>query len=322
MYTQHLLPFNNCVLKSPQTIALNIQIIILAKLVLAREFRLESHFPSWSQVVGLLLLSLLARHTYVQAACFEGSFVNDTWFSAGCRIPEPERAAGQCLVAKNLLFMGGSTTRNIFYTLCARLKVEVQHHPCNMYMGWGCHDCNRGCRFPPNPNWQDAYARTASGTQVTFSWKPEMLTTDDIIFLKRFTGSGNNMADAVIVHKGIHEAVDWQQQHKANNYTYHDFELEMRARAEILAETLREHFPNAALFWRDAFYNGKDAELEEINSKLRPVIQARFRQQGFHILPGHQVSMTAEEYHESDGLHPHESVNDVMISMIAGVLCP
>ena len=275
-----------------------------------------------AQVVAVLMLSLLGRNPDVHAACFEGSFVNDKWISAGCGIPEPAIAAGQCLVAKNLLFMGGSTTRNIFHTLCTRLEAPVHHRPCNMYMGWGCHNCNRGCGFGGSrQEWEDAYATTASGTQLTFSWKPEMLTTDDIIFLKRFAASDNNMVDAVVVHKGIHEVWDWQQQHEANNQTYRDFELEMSARAQILAETLREHFPNSALFWRDAFYNGKDAELEELHSKLKPVILARFRQQGFHILPGHHVSMSANEYHESDGVHPHELVNDVMISMIAGVLC-
>ena len=227
--------------------------------------------------------------------------------------------------------MGGSTTRNIFKALCRHLNVEVHRHPCNMHMGWGCHDCVRGCHSPlyigksEFVDWNDAVATTASGMQLTFTWKPEMLTLDDMLFLKQFVASNDNSIDAVIVHKGVHEAVNLRDQLKPFNYSEHAFELELSTRAEVLAETLREIFPTSTLFWRDAFYNGKDAELEDINSRLRPIIQERFRQEGFHVLPGHHVSRTAydfyKEKHENDGLHPHDSVNDVMISMIAGVLC-
>ena len=274
----------------------------------------------------ILIMALLKQRIAVHAACFRGLFVNGTWVSIGCSIPEPEDAAGRCLAAKNLLFIGGSTTRNIFTTLCRHLKVEVLHHPCNLSMGWGCHDCFRGCRHPdfialPRADWQDAYATTTTGSQIMFSWKPEMLTIDDITFLKRYTGSNGNRIHAVIVHKSIHDIVNFVQHLKPANYTFHDFEVEISARAEILAETLKGQFPSSTLFWRDAFYNGKDAELEKIGSRLRSVIQASFKQQGFHILPGHHVSKTAYEYYQDDGFHPHDAVYDVMISMIADVLC-
>ena len=169
-------------------------------------------------------------------------------------------------------------------------------------------------------DWQDAYAVTPAGTHISFTWKPEMLTADDIIFLKRYSGPKDNSVDAVIVHKGIHEVIDWQQQLKPSNYTTHALELEISARAEILAETLRGRFPHSALFWRDAYYNGKDAELEAINNKLGPIIKAIFSQQGFQVLPGHHVSKNSNM--EYDGVHPHNSVGNVMISMIASVLCP
>lgn len=275
----------------------------------------------------ILIMALLKQRIAVHAACFKGLFVNGTWASTGCSIPEPEDAAGRCLAAKHLLFIGGSTTRNIFTTLCRHLNVEVLHRPCNLSMGWGCHDCHRGCRHPdfialPNSGWQDAYATTPTGTQMTFSWKPEMLTIDDITFLKRYTGSDDNRIDAVIVHKSIHDIVNFVQHFQPINWTFHDFEVELSARAELLAESLKGQFPSSTLFWRDAFYNGKDAELEMIGSRLRPGLQAIFKAEGFHILPGHHVSKTANRYgYQDDGFHPHDAVYDVMISMIADVLC-
>ncbi len=229
--------------------------------------------------------------------------------------------------------MGDSTTRAIFMALCRLLSVEVHRHPCNMRMGWGCHDCIRGCHSSafktPTTGmadfWVDYFATTASGTALTFTWKPEMLTVDDLLFLKQFVASNDNF-DAVIVHKGIHEAINWRDLLKPANYNEDNFEQELSTRAEILAETLKDLFPRSTLFWRNSYYNGKDAELEELNSRFNPIIQARFRQEGFQVLPGHHVSRTAHDFYNvngtDDGLHPHDAVNEVMLSMIADVLCP
>ena len=280
-----------------------------------------------SQVVGVLLAVLFGYRHETHAACFKGSFLNDSWSPSGCRLPEPSYAARKCLAGRNLLFMGDSTIRNLYQTICGYLKVDIHRHPCDMRMGWGCHDCLHGCRdasFIANNDldWHDAHATTATGTQLTFTWKPEMFTTDDFMFLKSFTRTKDGLVDAVIVHKGIHEAWSLQNELKPRNYTEHQLALEIGARAEVLAETLRSSFPGAELFWKDAYYNGKDVELEGINSRLGLPIQATFRQQGFHVLPGHHVSKSANDhYSETDGIHPHHSVDDVMISMIADILC-
>ena len=290
--------------------------------------RVAGHESILLQVIGVLLMVLLEQRHGVGAACFNGSYINGTWISTGCSLPEPAYAS-QCLGARNVLFMGDSSIRNLFNKLCDHLKVEAQRHPCNMRMGWGCHDCVRGCHSPEyfesqkQLNWHDAYAVTAAGMRLTYTWKPEMLTADDIIFLKSFTALNDGIMAAVVVHKGVHEALDLQRALKPGIYPEDEFTLEISARAEVLARSLKEYFPNAALFWKEAYHNVKDAEVEGLNQRLRLPVEACFRQQGFYMLPGHHVSKTANVYYpENDGFHPHKSVDDVMISMIADVLCP
>ena len=114
-----------------------------------------------------------------------------------------------------------------------------------------------------------------------------MLTIDDLLFLKHIVASNDDL-DAVIVHKGIHEAINWKDLLKPVNCNEDNLEQELSTRAEILAETLKDPFPSSTLFFRDSYYD-KDAELEELNGRFNPIIQARFRQEGFQVLPGHHV---------------------------------
>ena len=274
------------------------------------------------------MAALLYNGHKTSAECLTGFFEGETWVSSGCNISEPAQAAVQCLAGKNILFIGDSTNRVIFLALCQHLELQVHHHPCNMRMGWGCHDCSRGCHHESlnqshsiRTGWRDAYANTASGTQITFSWKPEMLTIDDVLFLRKFAGPSSDLVDAVIAYKGIHEVWNFHDRLSQWQYTDKDLELEMGARAEAFAEMVRQRFPSSALFWRDSFYNGRDPEHEKVNSMLDAVLKPEFQQQGYHILPGHHVSRTFVDQSE-DGIHPPDAVLNVMISMIASVLCP
>ena len=148
-----------------------------------------------------------------------------------------------------------------------------------------------------------------------------MLTIDDVLFLRKFTGPNSGSVDAVIAYKGIHEVWNFYDRLSQWQYTEKDLELELGARAEAFAELLRKRFPKSALFWRDSFYNGRDAERELRHSMVDAVLKPEFQEQGFYILPGHHISKTFVNQSE-DGVHPPDAIYNVMISMIASVLCP
>ncbi len=285
------------------------------------------HFRWHLLAIFLLCLGVSS----LNAACLEGAWRDGVWIPKNCSLPTVSVASTECLSTQNVLFLGGSSTRMFFHRFIVHLGMTwPSHHPCNFEMGWGCFDCARGCRSAHYNNkigraydWEDMYVESAQGKVVQFSWKPDMFTMDDIRFLERLAHQKDNPIHAIMVHKGVHTVGDWISTHSVNNFPESVFLEEVRVRAEMLADKLASLFPNAALIWRDGFYHHKSLEWEEMNVKLRHITTPIFRNHGFHILPGFNI--TAElPFHEDseDGLHANEAVIDILLSMMATVICP
>ncbi|EIE18071.1 hypothetical protein COCSUDRAFT_45614 [Coccomyxa subellipsoidea C-169] len=136
------------------------------------------------------------------------------------------------------------------------------------------------------------FVETAKGKLVQFSWKPDMLTLDDIRLLERLAGQKDTPIHAIVVHKGVHTVGDWISTYSVNKFPESLFLEEIRVRAEMLADKIATLFPNAALIWRDAFYHHKSLEWEEMNVKLRNITTPIFRNRGFSILPGYNERKT------------------------------
>lgn len=277
----------------------------------------------------LALVFLLAQPSFLHATCFAGSWVGEEWQPSNCSLPEPAIAFQQCLASKKLLFIGGSTNRFMFNRLAANLGVEVHHRPCKLTMGWGCYDCTRGCRVVDEKHeagWADQWAKSPLNAQHTFSWKPEMFSFDDIQFLETFASLQDRPVDAVIAHKGVHDALDYIEVHRRNKFPEHKFMEENSVRALALAKMLKRLYPNATLFWRDAYFDFITPDFEAMSGKLRDLTTPIFSQQKFLVLPGYNVTVNAANstnghFGHMDGVHVSEKVNDLMLRMVAEELC-
>ena len=57
-------------------------------------------------------------------------------------------AASKCIASSDALFVGGSTTRELFDQTVLNLGLseqQVERHYCDMAEAYGCFDCVRGC---------------------------------------------------------------------------------------------------------------------------------------------------------------------------------
>lgn len=130
-----------------------------------------------------------------------------------------------------------------------------------------------------------------------------MFSLDDVHFLENFASMQDDPVDAIIVHKGIHDAMDYTQIHGDNNYPEHKFLEEVGVRANELAKLLKALFPGTQLLWRDAFINMLDPNFERISSKVRELTTPIFASEGFTIVPGYNVTATSP-IPATDGIHP------------------
>lgn len=163
-------------------------------------------------------------------------------------------------------------------------------------------------------------ALTPAGKMLWFSWKPQMFSIDDVKLLEGFAQRGRHF-DAVLVHKGLHAASDWRK-FQANGMPEAHFLEEQRARATLLADLLVKHIPKSHLIWRDAYHNHLNATKEATNQQLRNMTTTIFREQGFTILPGHDITAGAPAEFHGDGLHPEEPIVELLLTMLATVICP
>lgn len=281
--------------------------------------------------IQALFIILLIRGNLSKGACLEGAWKGGTWFSLNCTLPPASVASAQCLSSQNILFMGGSTTRMFFHKLLSYLDLQPLHHPCNMQMGWGCFDCKRGCLSEYYHNgtggrahdWEDMYAESPYSKLLAFSWKPEIFSVDDIRFLERLARQKGAPVHAIVVHKGVHSVADWIGEYSVNKVPESLFLEDFRVRAKMLAAKLRSLFPHAALIWRDSFFNHLSPDYEEVNVKVRNITTPIFRKHGFYILPGYNTTVHLPIHEPSeDGLHANEAIVDLLLSMMATILCP
>lgn len=82
-----------------------------------------------------------------RAQCLEGNWDGSVWATGGILLPGAI-AAARCLAEKDVLFVGGSTTRELFDQAVLNMGLvedDVQRQYCDLKQGFGCYDCVRGC---------------------------------------------------------------------------------------------------------------------------------------------------------------------------------
>ena len=272
----------------------------------------------------ILLLGLLIPFASVKAKCLQGKWFNGTW-SAACDLPKDPFT--HCLARKDILLIGDSTTRHFIFMLSEKWEVELKRHPCNLSLGHGCFDCEMGCHnkllygADGGRDWEDLSLVSPAGYTVWFSWKAELFSVDDIMFLQHLKRSRARF-DVVFVHKGTHAAFHWDSwQHSGMPKGL--FLEESRVRATLYARMLAAQFPKARLIYRDIYHNHIDAGKNAIHDMVRAAITPVFNQQGFVLLPGHDVMAAApKELSHEDGIHPKEPVIEALMLMMASIFCP
>jgi len=115
---------------------------------------------------------------------------------------------------KRVVISGGSTTRHLFEHLLRQLGamgdgVAPRCLPCDPQLGLGCSNCfASGCagRFKGwLPGWNDfVYDSRAWDLSLHFTWKPEMFTDDDHVFLTRLCQAP---PDVLLLSKGPHDVI-------------------------------------------------------------------------------------------------------------------
>lgn len=282
---------------------------------------------SWLMQVHIVFLALLIPVYSSAAACLEGKWVDGGWGSTGCTLPTPTEAIMRCLARKDILMIGDSTMRQLAYLLAETWGSQLKHLPCNLLMGHGCFDCERGCHHNDyyntmgrGPDWSDSTSLTPAERTLWFSWKPQMFSLDDIRLLQGFAHRGRHF-DVVVVHKGVHAVADWDK-YEATKMSQAAFLEENRVRAALLADTLAKHFPQAQLIWRDAYRTRQTPEKEALTDQIREMTAPLFLKRGFTILPGYNVTVATPPELQNETLHPDESIAELLLTMLASVVCP
>lgn len=277
--------------------------------------------------VRTIFLALLIPVWCSAAACLDGRWVDGVWESTGCTLPTPAKAIMKCLAQKDILMIGDSTMRQLAYLLAETWGSQLKHLPCNLLMGHGCFDCEKGCHHKDyyntmgrGPDWSDSTGLTPAERTLWFSWKPQMYSLDDIRLLQGFAHRGKRF-DVIVVHKGVHAVADWEK-YKATKMSQAAFLEENRIRANLLADLLAMYFPQAQLIWRDAYRTHQTPEKEALTDQIREMAAPIFLERGFTILPGFNVTVAVPPELQNETLHPDESVAELLLTMLASVVCP
>ena len=146
----------------------------------------------------LLLAALLP--ICLQAACFDGEWVDAIWEPAACTLPTSEHAINQCLAKRNILWIGDSTNRQLLHNLARSWGVKMDHLPCNLEVGHGCFDCERGCHSlryhegrDEDKEWNDMTGTTPTGVQLLHCMSVHIRFTEVLVTTmeSRALGAGN-----------------------------------------------------------------------------------------------------------------------------------
>ena len=233
----------------------------------------------------------------------------------------------KCLARKDILMIGDSTMRQLAYLLAETWGSQLKHLPCNLLMGHGCFDCERGCHHNDyyntlgrGPDWSDSIGLTPAERMLWFSWKPQMFSLDDIRLLQGFAHRDKHF-DVIVVHKGVHAVADWDK-YEATKMSQAAFLEETKVRADLLADMLAKHFPQSQLIWRDAYRTRQTPEKEALTDSIREMTSPLFLERGFTTLPGYNVTIATPLELQNETLHPHESIAELLLTMLASIVCP
>ena len=168
-------------------------------------------------------------------------------------------------------------------------------------------------------DWEDKSVQT-NNVSLQFSWKPEMFSLDDLIMLQ--SQSRLIHPAAVFVHKGLHDAFDWLELYQSQHVPHQVFLAELKERASRLQSTISDLFPDAKLFWRQAYHNHLDNARENVSQLIADVVYPIFSESQFYMVPGQQLSKTIPAQHASaDGVHQQAHLRNLLIRMTACVVC-
>ena len=286
--------------------------------------------------------------------CVSGQWDGDSWQSE-VALPNASQTT-QCL--HSVQFLGGSTVRELYSVLTTDRNLTDIVKGCDLSLGYGCYECRRGCHNPrmhsefscisvsmrlplhvaklsekslehkrfaadvnPGPrqilkaNWKDLYTEVG----LSFSWKPEMFTVDDVVRLQHLATQAH--PSVFIVHKGTHDAHNWVEAF-SEQVSSAFFEQEMVSRAQHLIRFLQTNFPSSTILWRETYYNHRFLEIEVINAKLTALIAPVLQHAGIFILPGYNITRgVPKNLRSHDGIHQQEYVKRLILAMAACVVC-
>ena len=138
-------------------------------------------------------------------------------------------------------------------------------------------------------DWEDKTVQLHN-VSLHFSWKPEMFSLDDISMLQ--SKSRLIRPAAVFVRKGLHDAVDWLEKFQSQHVPQRVFLTELKERALRLQSMLSDLFPDAKLFWRQAYHNHLDDARENASQLIADIVDPIFGESRFYMVPGQEVSTT------------------------------
>lgn len=168
-------------------------------------------------------------------------------------------------------------------------------------------------------DWEDKTVQLHN-VSLHFSWKPEMFSLDDISMLQ--SKSRLIRPAAVFVHKGLHDAFDWLEKFQSQHVPQQVFLTELKERALRLQSMLSDLFPDAKLFWRQAYHNHLDDARENASQLIADIVDPIFGESRFYMVPGQEVSKTIPSQHASpDGVHQQVHLKNLVRRMTACVVC-
>ncbi len=256
----------------------------------------------------------------------------------------------QCLVERGgLLLLGDSTSRELLAHEVALLNASEGElgypavFPCSASQGLGCYSCKRGCICrdlgfradePPVLHghkslayWLDIGVGVAEGRNITFSWKPDAFSLEEMNRLQGIQDleqRGELSYGLIVASKGVHAAFDVEEcSMEPSCDSLYDKDRRLQAMVDLsrqLAAYLAQQFPDKLLVWRHSYVNPLSPGIEAMLARLRAETDVVFREAGFEVIPAHLLGSGEAAPPAHDGTHQHEAVKSLVMDGLLSLM--